>query len=222
MVVMDSAILLLLFHPTAKPPLDATTGKPVEKCQERIEYLLENLSKAALKVMIPTPVLSEILVKAGADKSRILDEITNSHAFKIQPFDEIAAIEVAMLTDADLQSGKTLTDVETKAKVKFDRQIVGIAKVAGVKTIYTDDGGLAKRAAANGMTAVSIAELPMRPLPPQTEIVFPEAPKVEASSDAGQDMAEQVGERSEGAASELDTPPRPHQNPKSDEETERQ
>jgi len=195
MVVMDATTLILLFHPTAGAPLDKATGKPVEKCQERIEFLIENLSKAGIKVIVPTPALSEVLVKAGAGKARILDALTNSHAFKIQSFDEVAAVEVAMLTDADLQSGKPLSDKETWAKVKYDRQIIAIAKVAGVKTIYTDDEGLAKRAAANGVTAVTIAELQLRPLPPQVEIVFSDK-ATEVKSDAKAGTSDQSGERS--------------------------
>lgn len=178
MVAMDSTVLLLLFHPTAKPPLDEATGKPLTDCKERIEHLLENLSKAGVKVMVPTPVLSELLVKAGPDKAKILDELTSSNAFSVQPFDEIAAVEVAMLTDADLQSGKRLSPEETKAKVKYDRQIIAMAKVAGVKTIYSDDGKLCARAEANGIKAIRLADLPLPPSPPQQILPLP-VPDVE-------------------------------------------
>lgn len=174
MVVMDSTTLILLFHPSARAPSDPATGKPVEKCQERIEFLIETLSKARIRVIVPTPVLSEILVKAGTDKARILNELTNSTAFKIQPFDAMAAVEVAELTDSDLQSGKPLSATHTRAKIKYDRQIVAIAKVIGAQTIYTDDAALARRAAANGLTAISVSDLQLRPLPPQAEL-FAEA-----------------------------------------------
>ncbi|OOG65508.1 hypothetical protein B0E46_03955 [Rhodanobacter sp. B04] len=170
MVVIDATTLMLLFHPTAKPPLDELTGEPLTKCKERIELLLQNLSKGGIQVMVPTPVLSEILVTSGADKARILAEINNAYAFKIQPFDMLAAVEVAVLTDPDLQSNKVLTEDETKAKVKFDRQIIAIAKVAGVKTIYSDDGRLGKKAAANGITVVKTSDLPLPPEPPQGEL----------------------------------------------------
>lgn len=172
MVVMDATILMLLFHPTASPPKDEATGQPLTKCKERIELLLQNLSQASIQVMVPTPVLSEILVTSGADKARILGEINNSYAFKIQPFDALAAVEVAMLTDLDLQSNKQLSEDETKAKVKYDRQIIAIAKVNGVKTIYSDDGRLGKKAASNGITVVKTSDLPLPPEPPQTELPF--------------------------------------------------
>lgn len=174
MVVMDSTTLMLLFHPNASPPIDEATGHPLVKCKERVEFLLQNLSEANIQILIPTPVLSEILVASGADKSRVLNEINNSYAFRVQPFDEIAAIEVSMLTDADLQSNKQLTADETKAKVKYDRQIIAIAKVNDVKTIYSDDGGLVKKAKANGITTIRTCELPLPPEPPQAELPLPD------------------------------------------------
>lgn len=175
MVIMDATTLLLLLYPSASPPIDESTGLPVTKCKERIELLLQNLSQANIQVMVPTPVLSEVLVTTGADKARVLNEINNAYAFKIQPFDTLAAVEVSMLTDADLQANKKLTADETKAKVKYDRQIIAIAKVNGVQTIYSDDGKLGAKARSNGIVAIRMADLPLPPEPPQTQIPFPES-----------------------------------------------
>lgn len=170
MVVMDTTVLLLLFQPDAKPPRDPATAEEVTRCKDRIDLLLQQLSDAGTQIIIPTPVLSELLVAAGPDKLRMLREIESSYAFKIQPFDTMAAIEVAMLTDSDLQSGKLLDPNETKAKVKYDRQIIAIAKVNKVKVIYSDDIGLGKKAEANGITVISTAQLPLPPKPPQSTL----------------------------------------------------
>lgn len=173
MVIMDATTLLLLFYPSAKPPIDEGTGLPLEKSKARIDFLLQNLSEAGIQILIPTPVLSEILVTTGPDKARVLNEINSTFAFRIQPFDEVAAVEVAMLTDADLKSNKRMSKAETVAKVKYDRQIIAIAKTNGVKTIYSDDNGLAKRAKANGINTIRTSDLPLPPEPPQAEIEFP-------------------------------------------------
>jgi len=170
MVILDSTTLMLFFQPNAAPSTNPETKKPIEKCYERIELLINSLSKARVRVMIPTPVLAEILVAVGKDKAKILDEINGSSAFKVQSFDQNAAIEVALLTDADLQSGKRLKSPETKAKVKFDRQIIAIAKVNGVKTIYSDDIGLGKTARSNGISVIETRNLPLPQLPPQGEL----------------------------------------------------
>ena len=78
MVVIDATTLMLLIDPTAKPPLDLATNKPVERCKDRIEFLLTTLSEAGTQVLVPTPVLSEILIRAGNAKNQYLNEITSS------------------------------------------------------------------------------------------------------------------------------------------------
>ena len=92
-----------------------------------------------------------------------MHEITNAYSFSIEVFDVKAAVEVALLTDSDLLSGNKLSETETKAKVKYDRQIVAIAKVNGAETIYSDDKKLATLAKRNGIKTVKVAELPLPP-----------------------------------------------------------
>jgi len=176
MVVMDSTTLMLLIDPEAKPPQDPKTRKPVQKSKERIEYLLETLNASRTQVLVPTPVLSEVLIRAGAAKGQYLNEISGSYALRIASFDQRAAIELSMLFDSDLNKFKKLTDIQTKAKIKFDRQIVAIAKVNGVKTIYSDDGGLAIVAKQNGISVVPTWDLPLRPVKAQAELEFGQAP----------------------------------------------
>lgn len=211
MVVMDSTTLLLLLYPLANAPLDPSTNAPVTKCKERIELLLQNLSQAGIQVMVPTPVLSEVLVAAGADKARILNEISSAYAFKVQPFDALAAVEVAMLTDVDLQSNKRLTADQKKAKVKFDRQIIAMAKVSGVKTIYSDDGPLGRKAAANGIAVMKTADLPLPPEDPQTTLDLKE-PTNEDGDKADGTVHE--ADRGSGAPTDAQHAPGPSQIPK--------
>jgi predicted nucleic acid-binding protein len=173
MVAIDSSILLHLLFAHVGAPLDKQTGMPLEKCKERVDFLLKNLSESRIQVLIPTPVLAEVLVHAGTKSAEILATLTNAYAFKIQSFDEIAAVECALLIEGSLVSARRAKPKETKAKVKFDRQIVAIAKVCEVKTIYSDDVGLGKVAKANGIHVVTLHDLPVPPEPPQVEIEFP-------------------------------------------------
>ena len=46
-------------------------------------------------------------------------------------------------------------------EIKFDRQIVAIAKVAKVSTVYSDDENLGKIAKAQGLNVITIGELPL-------------------------------------------------------------
>jgi predicted nucleic acid-binding protein len=58
----------------------------------------------------------------------------------VVPFDTRAAIELAVMTRNAIDQGDKRGGVDAPwNKVKFDRQIVAIAKVAGATTIYSDD-----------------------------------------------------------------------------------
>lgn len=171
MVVFDTSALVLALDPKARPPIDPGTGKPVEKCKERIEHLLTNLSKARTMILIPTPVLAEYLVKAGPNKQVMIEKFTNSRNFEIGQFDVKAAIETAeLLGDPDLLK-KELDDKTTKAKIKFDRQIVAIAKTRGASPIYTDDVNLAAIARNNGIAAVMTWDISLPPVDPQMPLL---------------------------------------------------
>ncbi len=173
MILLDATTLLLLIDPSAKPPKDPSTGKPLEKCKERIEYLLETLNGTGSQVLLPTPIIAEILVRAGNSKSQYLTELTNNYAFKPAAFDTRAAIELSAILEADLKTKKKLTDKETWAKVKFDRQIIAIAKINNVSMIYTDDGNLAKCAKTNNLDTTHTWDLPLPPVATQQELLLP-------------------------------------------------
>lgn len=51
----------------------------------------------------------------------------------------------------------------TWAKIKYDRQIVAIAKVAGASVIYSDDKEIFKLGQKVGLTVLRIADLPLPP-----------------------------------------------------------
>jgi hypothetical protein len=100
--------LLPLLNPTVPGPLDPNTNKPLESCRERLDYLIEGLEKDRTKIIIPTPALSEILVYADEAGPRYLEQIRASRAFKVEPFDERAAAEVAFMIGEYLkQMGKS-------------------------------------------------------------------------------------------------------------------
>lgn len=174
MVVFDTSVLTLAFDPSARPPTDPDTGGALSEPQARIDYLIQTLSRSKERVMIPTPVLSEYLVRAGADKDKRLDEFTNSKAFLVAPFDMRAAVECAAIEDAGPRRNRGLTDNETKAKVKFDRQIIAIAIVRGAGTIYTGDRDLAAKARLNGLNVLMTWEISLPPANPQLEFAYEE------------------------------------------------
>lgn len=163
MVVIDATIILLLLRPGILVPL-GSDGVAIEHPKERIEHLVSELERAKTKIIIPTPALSEVLVRAGAVASQqIVDRLSKHAAFSIEPFDTRAAIEVAAMTREELDSGngKRGGSAAVWAKVKYDRQIVAIAKVNSASTIYSDDGDIKRIASRSKITVKGLADLPL-------------------------------------------------------------
>ncbi|MFT4046419.1 MAG: hypothetical protein QM661_06935 [Solimonas sp.] len=182
MVIFDATFLMLLADPNARLPTDPGTGQPVTNGKERITHLLSELQKSGERVGIPTPALAEVLIGAKGSITDLVAELTAGYKLKTLQFDELAAIEVALITDRIKVNG--ISD-ETKAKVKYDRQIIAIAKVVSADAIYSDDIGLRKKAQAVGLRAIGLEEVPLPPEEAQRKLALPEPP--EAETDDGKD-----------------------------------
>ncbi|MCA3438192.1 MAG: hypothetical protein INF48_12825 [Rhodobacter sp.] len=142
--VFDASVLIFLFEKDASGPLDPATGLPVARCYDRVNHLVDTLTRDRAKIIIPTPSLAEILVKAGAAGPEWLRVISENRYIRVSSFDLRAAVEFAAM-----QSERKLTGVksaEPRQKAKFDDQIVAIAKVERADVIYSSDDGLAKSA----------------------------------------------------------------------------
>lgn len=160
MVVFDTSFLALAFDAQFKAPVDPETGEVMEDCKARISQLVELLSEQKVRILVPTPVLAEYLVRAGLDREKRLTEFTASRAFSVAPFDTRAAVECALLSEQELKAPSLQSEEETRAKVKFDRQIIAIAKARNTARIYTGDRGLANCAKRNGLAVTMTWELP--------------------------------------------------------------
>lgn len=161
-VAFDATMLLLLLRPGVRAPADPSTGRPVEHAEERIARLVGDLEKARVRIVVPTPALSELLVHAGNAGPELVEQLTRSSAFRLAPFDTLAAVEVAEMTRTALAAGdKRGGATGTWAKVNYDRQLVAIAKVVRADTIYTDDEELRKFAESQGLKVIRLAELPL-------------------------------------------------------------
>lgn len=188
MVVIDATMLLLLLRPNIPVP-DGPNGVRVDKAKERIEHLIQRLDKARTKIIVPTPALSEAPVRAGQYTSQqIIEYLQKYSAFRIEPFDTRAAVEVAAMSRAAIDGGdKRGGSNATWAKIKYDRQIVAIAKVAGATEIFTDDGDIAQMLDGSKITVTGLADLPLPPQDAQLKLnLTPEPPESPApTGDAG-------------------------------------
>ena len=111
--------------------------------------------------------------------TEVVGKLNRYAVFEIAPFDQLAAIELSEIAKGEL--GKKRPDnTTTYAKLRYDRQIVAIAKVRRVTAIYSDDGGVATLAKKLEIPVIGIADLPLPPekkpaaeLPGQGAFDFP-------------------------------------------------
>ena len=59
---------------------------------------------------------------------------------------------------------------ESRAKIKFDRQIVAIAKAEGARAVYSDDESVIRYSRQAGLEALRTSDLPLPPDDPQAEL----------------------------------------------------
>jgi predicted nucleic acid-binding protein len=158
-VAFDSTTLSTLINPDARVPNDPATGKPVECARERVQGLVQQLSKAREKIIIPAPAAAEILTLIGPTNTDYLTIINRSRVFEVKPLDDLAAIELAFLNRDRFGARDRKNKLQPYQKVKVDRQILAICRAAGCDTLYTDDKGMITLAGLCGIKAVRLCEL---------------------------------------------------------------
>lgn len=181
MIVFDAPFMIYFLD----PKIQNGVGNSL-----RVDHLVATIQKSGERIVVPTPVLSELLVKAGDAGPKYLEIIARSKFFRIAEFDARAAVEAAALTCDALAKGdkRGATPEATRAEVKFDRQIVAIARVVGAMTIYTDDVQLATHANAAGIDVIDLASLPEPPTSPQLSLELePPEPELEKEDDPLED-----------------------------------
>jgi len=169
--MMDTTVLSLVLRDGKNPPLDPNTGKKLYKPKERVQHLLDSLSGTSTKIVVPAPIVTEMLENLGVTAAAYVKHMQQSPHYEIQPFGVRAALELSEINRHFYKSGKKKGgSVESWSKIKFDRQIVAIAKVSKVETIYCDDKGMANYAYEAGFDVVRSWELPVPPEDPQTDM----------------------------------------------------
>ncbi len=166
-VAFDASVLVYLLDEDAAAPTD-DNGQIVADCKARVSHLIAELQRAKAKIIIPAPALAEVLVYGAAAAPDWLNILNTSRHIRISPFDARAAIEYAVMERLRASSPKA---GPSRAKAKFDQQIVAIARVEGAERIYSDDGDI-KRLWREDEQVFGIAALPLPPEDKQLSIEF--------------------------------------------------
>ncbi|HWB85308.1 MAG TPA: hypothetical protein VG675_14290 [Bryobacteraceae bacterium] len=154
-VAIDASVLIFIFNPKAPASVD--------RASERVSGLVETLSRKKAKIIIPTPALAEIMM-AGRAISEYIEGVRQFSCFQVRAFDERAAIELAArLGNHQKKNRRRFKKVAAWNKIKFDRQIVAVAKSQGAQAVYSDDIHVRKFALECGMDAHKLGDLPIPP-----------------------------------------------------------
>lgn len=157
--VLDTNFLIALIAKDKDVKLSSLGDhKPISQTRLRIEAAMDHFDQSGMVAVVPTPAIAELLIKIDPDLHRLVLSFFQSHdIFQIGSFDEVAAIECAMLVSLKEKKQLKAPDA-TKAKIVADRQIIAIAKAMGCESIHTQDQRLANIAEKAGITPVCLSQ----------------------------------------------------------------
>ena len=147
-VAFDSTYLIDLFN-----------AKIAGDRRAALDHLIGELSKSKIRILIPSPCFTELLIQSGKARDQYIQKLNGSKSFEVIPFDRRAATECALLL-ADAWAKKLQSGI-TKTKFKYDWMIVACASSRGIKKIYSDDVDINRCAATIGIQTISQKTLPV-------------------------------------------------------------
>ncbi len=151
MVIFDANVLIVL-----------TTADDASFEYLKIFNLIENLSKTNTIVGIPAPSWAEFIIKTDQATKDAIALVKGLPNLRVLPFDEASACEAALILRGALATtGKKGHSESDWQKIKFDRQILAIARVKNAAAIYTDDENLIKEANRVGQATIQTSEIPV-------------------------------------------------------------
>lgn len=166
MIIFDSSFLVVLLYPTP-PPCKDRADQPVTQFKDRVAYLASTMDIKNEVIGVPAPAMAEVLVRAGKGRAQYASILSKSWRFQILPFDSRAAIEAAELIEKIKSNSQPWG---TWAKVKFDIQIVAIAKAESATAIYSDDKDVENYAKRLKIPVIRVCDLPLPPAQTDTPI----------------------------------------------------
>lgn len=158
-ICFDSNCFASLIDKATTPLLDAHQ-KPITYARERIQHYIKSERP---KIIIPTPIYTELLLISSLDKDTLDEYLFNNSDFILSPYDLRAASTHAMVEKPRIRIDKRGGRIDTMAKLKFDRQILSICKSIKVDVIYSTDSDFWKDADHYGVTVKCPSNLPLPP-----------------------------------------------------------
>jgi predicted nucleic acid-binding protein len=160
MIIVDSNFLVLMFDPGAMPHID--------RGRERVTHFIAELTASQEVIMIPAPVIAEVVAGRIERTMEIMEELRHQRAFAVQPLDDVIAIERGFLIRAAVDRAPVHErPAGWKVAMKYDAQIAATARVRRARALCTADEGFELYLAGADIEIIRIEDLPLPPAPPQ-------------------------------------------------------
>lgn len=153
-VVFDTSFLVPLLDPRIKG---------IGEIDAKLTHLIETLDKQKDVIIVPTPALSDVLIGAGDAAPQYLEILSKTPRFRVASFGPRAAVEASERHRQAVRNNDKKEGAASWAKVKFDRQIIAIAKVEGAERIYSNDIDIFRFGKAEGLEVIRLQDLPDPP-----------------------------------------------------------
>lgn len=128
----------------------------------RSKALFERLDKSDKKLLVPSIVVGEFLIRMPPETYQITSNLIERD-FIVADFDIVAAAHYAKIWRAKQNDKKLMNELsalgKTRQELKADRMIVATAIANGVECIYSHDKGVV----AFGTDFVDVREVPQAP-----------------------------------------------------------
>jgi predicted nucleic acid-binding protein len=142
----------------------------------RLQLLLETVAKAGGAIILPTPAVAELLIRTDEGTAAWLQGLQRRNAVRVAPFDLRAAAECAFIHRLAEKAGGKRSGAKVSdpyQKIKVDRQIAAIAKVANSDLLVTGDDGLIAVCKFIGLATCKVDDLDAPASALQGRLPFP-------------------------------------------------
>ncbi len=136
----------------------------VDDVELRSQALLDHIESSGGTLVLPAPVLAEYLlgIEGEKNKQKHTQLILSMSCFEILPFDELAAIECSLLPSPNEFKQFIKSEINSNAtanKIRYDRQIISIAKANNIDEIWSGDKEVSSKSAEFGIEIKSLLDI---------------------------------------------------------------
>lgn len=164
MIVVDANFLVLLLDPDG-------AMSHIARGKERILHYIAELSRGRTEIIVPAPVIAELVAGRVERIEEVLSALTSRRGFILLPFDPVIAIQTGELirrVQDSIPANERLPG--WKVAMKYDAMIAATAIVRRARAVCTDDGGIARYLTGSGVEVIRIDDLPLPPEDAQTRL----------------------------------------------------